>query len=107
MANFQQLTENLNALQTTTNQMGATAERAVTVIQSPDADQVQIDAAAQRVAEIEGQLAGINERLSAPCRRTQRQSHFASPLRSLSSGPLPSTRSGPSFCLAIALELEY
>lgn len=65
MADFTQMNEALTGLQTTTNQMGATAARAIAVIQSPDADQPQIDAATARIVDIELQLANINASLVA------------------------------------------
>lgn len=65
MANFQQMNEAISALQTTTNQMGATSARAIGVIQSPDADQPAIDAATARIVDIEQQLASINQELNA------------------------------------------
>ena len=64
MADFTTLNANISALQTTTNQMGATSARAIAQLQSPDADQSQIDAAAARVADVEGQLAEINSQLA-------------------------------------------
>lgn len=65
MADFTRQNEVLAATAQTANQVEVAAGRAISIIQSPDADQSQIDANTDKIVAIEQQLARVRDDLNA------------------------------------------